>query len=347
MSHGLTKKDTMFSVGQTPWHKLGTILDAPPTIEEALKIAGLDWNVQLQDVWTAEGAAVPAKAVVREDSGDVLGAVGLQYTPLQNVAALKWFDRWIETGKVELETAGSLFGGRRVWALAKMKSDPIDVGGGDIVEKYILLGHSHDGSLAVRAGLTPIRVVCNNTLSWAVNDADASNLFRLQHRKNVVQKLEDVADKLDALDARLNDAGADFRRLAEAPVSGSKAVEAFVGAVYRQDGEQLKKGRRLGKITELFESGRGQDLKTSNGTHWGLYNALTEYVTHHQNKDLEKRTNGMAYGSGVETIRRGFDVAYVMATKQISIEDVFGAGSEIVERVDKAIETARVARKAA
>ena len=118
----------------------------------------------------------------------MLGVVGPRYTILQNQDAFKWFQPFLEAKEAALHTAGSLRGGSRIWVLAKLNREPLVIAQGDEVEKYLLLSHSHDGSLAVRVGFTPIRVVCQNTLSMAHN-ADASKLIRFKHTKDIHENL--------------------------------------------------------------------------------------------------------------------------------------------------------------
>jgi phage/plasmid-like protein (TIGR03299 family) len=338
MAHELTGSDTMFSVLETPWHGLGTVLDSPPTVAEALRIAGLDWSVYTSPLHarlqTPEGgfydSLVASRAVVRDDTHEVLGVVGAGYQPLQNTQALAWFDPWLASGKVTLETAGSLRGGRIVWALARIVSDPIVVKGDDTVNKYVLIAHGHDGAMAVRAGLTPIRVVCRNTLGMAVVKGDATNsLFRLSHRAGVVQRMAEVAQAIGRMDERLNEQGAAYRKMSDTEVTGGdERIVEFMGAVYRQSATDVRKGRRLDQVSELFASGTGQDLVGARGTYWGLWNAVTEYETHTAGRTAEGRAHSTAFGSGKDIIRRGFDVALSMATGTWSVEAAMGEWSD-------------------
>ena len=193
----------MFSVRARPWHGLGTVIDTAPTIADAIKLAGLDWRVELEPNYTyLDGAWVetPSQSVIKverladgSDFRSVLGSVGPAYTPLQNVDAFKWFQPWLDAGVATLETAGSLDGQRRVWVLARITRDPIVVSGDDEVAAYVLLAHAHDGSLAVRAGLTPIRVVCHNTLSAAIAGGKVESMFRISHTSGMRSRLADAA----------------------------------------------------------------------------------------------------------------------------------------------------------
>src|SRR4051812_10726631 len=121
MAHGITSRDGMFSVKQTPWHKLGVIVQQAPSIAEAIKLAGLEWEVYTDQLRTADGTEVNAFAVRRKDTGEIVGdSVGPRWHPLQNADAFAWFEPFVASGLASLDTAGSLFAGRRTWVLAKL-----------------------------------------------------------------------------------------------------------------------------------------------------------------------------------------------------------------------------------
>jgi phage/plasmid-like protein (TIGR03299 family) len=331
MAHGIESTDTMISVGTTPWHGLGTVLATPPaTTAEALKMAGLDWTVHTErarhtfydpaaadpsddaNAVIARVETIPAQVVVRDDTRTQLGVVGLRWTPVQNVDAFGWFDRWVDTGKVQIETAGSLFGGRKVWILARIVSDPIVIGPDDEIRKFVLLAHGHDGQLAIRVGTTLVRVVCNNTMSAAVSlgDGDGS-LMKIAHTSGALARLDDAADQIEMIDARLSEAGEAYRELARHDVTGGEqTIVDYVGAVYGQSEDDVRKGRRLPLIEEKFARGLGQDLKGARGTWFGLLNAITEAETHGRTgKPSESRAIRNVWGTGAAVLARALDVA--------------------------------------
>src|SRR5262245_12202528 len=204
--------ESMFSVRQTPWHGLGQVLQNPPSIEEGLKAAGLDWTVGRERLFTQAGQQCPAFAIVRQTDQKVLGVVGEKYRPLQNVNAFNWFSPFLDAGQAALDTAGSLAGGSRVWVLAKLNRDPIVVARDDEVQKYLLLSHGHDGSLAVRVGFTPIRVVCNNTLTLA--HGHGGELVRMRHSASLEGNLANLRETIDAVNAKFEATAEQYRRLA-------------------------------------------------------------------------------------------------------------------------------------
>jgi phage/plasmid-like protein (TIGR03299 family) len=330
MSHGIESNDSMFSAhGITPWHGLGTVMEtAPASTAEALQVSGLDWTVHTEPAihtfydpnpnadedggLIARVESIPAKVVVRDDTRTQLGVVGMRWTPVQNVDAFKWFDRWVETKRVTIETAGSLFGGRKVWILARIISDPIVIGPEDEINKFVLLAHGHDGELAIRIGCTLVRVVCNNTMSAALSLGDGNgSLFRVTHTSNALARLDDAADQIEMIDSRLSAAGEAYRELARHDVTGGEqTIVDYVGAVYGQSEEDVRRGRRLPLISELFETGRGQELKGSRGTWFGLLNAITESETHGKDgKPTASRAVRNMWGAGAATLTRALDVA--------------------------------------
>ncbi len=187
--------DSMFSVRETPWHGLGAVLDRPPTtIAEAIERSGLGWRVEREPIAIDRGDAATVDdwwlprceeisgwwANVRQDTRQVLGIVGERYRIVQNIEAFQFVDQLIGSA-MHFETAGSLHGGRRVWVLARLP-EHIEVGG-DPVRPYVLLMNSHDGSTAVVAASTPIRVVCQNTLNWGLA-ARAAEVLDPPHRED-------------------------------------------------------------------------------------------------------------------------------------------------------------------
>ena len=154
--------EKMMYVGNTPWHGIGVALDAPPSAEEAIKAAGLNWKVQKQPIFTPHRGQKNMEeiegfsAVVRKDKRRVLGVVGKTWQPLQNREAFQFFDPFIQAKVADYNTAGSLKDGQQVWVLAKLRADPMQVVKGDEVEKYLLLSNSHDGKAAVNVRFTPV-----------------------------------------------------------------------------------------------------------------------------------------------------------------------------------------------
>jgi phage/plasmid-like protein (TIGR03299 family) len=229
----------MIYVGETPWHKLGVKLDKPPTTLEAMIAAGMDWEVGQKSLVTCDGEPVDGALLnYRISDGRHFGVVGKSTHPIQNRDAFKWFDPFLANGEATIETAGSLFEGKRVWVLAKLSRDPSIIVKGDAVQKYILLANSHDGSTACRMGFVPIRVVCNNTLSLAVGDS-ASKLVRIRHTKNAVDMLEAIRETMNAANATFEATAEQYRFLSTVKVTGDDLAK-FVNVVFKRPAKPKK-----------------------------------------------------------------------------------------------------------
>lgn len=314
--------EQMFSVKETPWHGLGRIIQEAPTAEDAIRLAGLDWKVVEQPIYRDAGATfrngveyqaiTTHKSVVRESDNTVLGVVGENYTPLQNSEAFEFFNPFIESGLAQFETAGSLRNGRTVWVLARLNRAPIEVGKGDTVNKFLLLSNGHDGSMAVRTGFTPIRVVCANTLAMS-HEGKSSQLLRIMHSRQVTTRLEAVRDIVNAADAKFEATAEQYRRLVKSDVD-QKALKAYVEVVFgfsavEEERRAMAKDRITADITRLFETGRGQDLPAARGTYWGLYNAVTEYLSYEKGRTDDSRLNSLWFGDARLLNNRALEMA--------------------------------------
>lgn len=182
--------ESMFYAGrEKPWHGLGTQVEEAPTSADALRLAGLDWTVQRKPIQVCGGRKVDNFfANVRSSDGAVLGVVSDRYQVVQNAEAFAFTDALIGgEGQVHYETAGSLMGGRKIWLLAKLPDTEIV---GDKTEPYLCFSNTHDGSGAIRVCMTPIRVVCNNTLNIALNGAKRA--WSVRHTGDIQAKLQEA-----------------------------------------------------------------------------------------------------------------------------------------------------------
>ena len=320
MSHMLEEKEgqeaSMFSVGQTPWHKLGMIIEQAPTIEEGIKLAQMDWEVGLKDLFTADKQLVTHKAVYRKDNNEVLNIVGPNWKPLQNIESFKFFDKFLEEGAATLETAGVLDQGQRTWVLAKITDGLQDIVKGDPLQKYILLSNIH-GIGSVRVGFTPIRVVCNNTLTAAI-DCESSKLIRIKHSSQVVENVELIKDVMQVANRSFEANIEQYVALTKKEFN-SKDIENFVQMVFFPNGlkDATKSKNRFdllhGKINELIETGLGSDIKGVKGSYWGLYNAGAEYLTHYAKKDDHELLKNQWFGNGVKQNQLMLDTCLELA----------------------------------
>lgn len=314
MPHNINVTDggpSMMYVGETPWHKLGTKLERPATSEEAIQKAGLDFNVGKFPLRTAtlDLRVENYFATVRTDTMDVLGVVGSRYEPIQNKDAFTTtFDTLVGEGEAIYHTAGALGKGERIWILAKLP-DYIRVNGNDVVEKFLLLVNSHDGSGCVRVKLTPIRVVCENTLSLALSGAEQE--VHIRHTLNAKEKLKEAHEILGLTNKLYMQLDAIFNRMSETKVEGQTLTD-YVKAVFPENPESKDHSwtRKVhDKVFELVESGQGAEM--AKGTLWGAYNAVTEYVDHcrHWRGDETQRLKSMWFGSGEQIKKNAFRIA--------------------------------------
>lgn len=312
--------ENLLYVGAAPWHKLGRRFEIPPSLEEALVAAGLDWTVSTEPLFSGSGEEVDAMLTRRSSDQSILGVVGPNYTPLQNTEAFEFFRPFLDEKAAAIETAGSLRHGKRVWILAKINRDPMVIKGDDVVEKFVLLSNSHDGTLAVRVGFTPIRVVCNNTLSMAVN-SKASQLIRVKHTKNVVQNLENIQEIMNMADAEFQATADQYRFLSSKEIN-SKDLEKYVKLVFNSSAklaevagnlESLSNKRILESVIPLFEKGRGNDMNGIKGTYWAAYNAVNEYLQYERGDEVSTRMDSMWFGDSATKNKKALDTALILA----------------------------------
>jgi phage/plasmid-like protein (TIGR03299 family) len=244
----------------------------------------------------------------------VLGVVGPRYAPLQNRDAFGWFQPFLDARAAALHTAGALRQGSRVWVLAKINRDPLVVAEGDTVEKFLLLSHGHDGSLAVRCGFTPIRVVCANTLSMA-HGSDASTLIRIKHTRDVLENLANVREVMDLANQEFEATAEQYRRLARKSINQAD-LRRYVKKVFKVEDDQEASSRLknlMEEIVGLAEAGRGNNLPSVRGTLWTAYNGVSEWLTHNRGRSDDNRLNSLWFGDSALTNRHALTVALDMA----------------------------------
>ena len=299
--------DRMMYVGEVPWHKKGTQLQNVATSAEAIEAAGLTWEVEKRQVlYTAGKTSINTKpylgkfVTVRKDNEVALGIVGNIYRPLQNKEAFSFFDAIVGVKEAMYHTAGSLGKGERVWILAKLPGC-IKVTNEDVVDKYLLLSNSHDGSSAVEMMFTPIRVVCQNTLNMAMEDAVQSQRVAMRHTLSLGMKIEDTRKKLGIVKYQYQI----FEELSQKMLNIQMNQESFtaylekIGIITRDEEGKLsgRSENNLQTLTSLFEHGKGNDLPRVAGSAWAAVNAVVEYTDYIRGTD-ENRTKSILYGSG-------------------------------------------------
>ena len=213
--------ESMFSTREKPWHGLGTIVAEAPDSKEALGLAGLDWQVIQKKIYTSDRKPVQGYlANVRDTDGQLLGVVSDRYRVVQNEDAFAFTDALLGEG-VRYETAGSLQSGRRVWMLAKLPNEYIILG--EQISPYLVFSNTHDGSGAIKVAMTPVRVVCSNTLNLALHTT--KRCWSAKHTTNIAEKLDEARETLLFAESYMSALGAEFEELFKVRVSDRKAME--------------------------------------------------------------------------------------------------------------------------
>jgi phage/plasmid-like protein (TIGR03299 family) len=308
--------ETMAYAGQTPWHGTGESIseDSVYDLGVVKKLSGLNWTVELEPMFLKDGRKVECRqASLRSTDRSILGTVGPRYNPLQNDKAFEFFRPFLETKSAALHTAGSLDEGRRVWILAKLALDSSDIVPGDSVDKFLLLSNSHDGTLAVRVGFTPVRVVCSNTLAMA-HSSEASKLIRIRHHKSVEKTLEEVRDVMNVANAEFEATAEQYRALAKRQIN-REDLEKYIKIVLGVDEEEIKTRTRntIDGIINLFETGKGANIPGVRGTYWGAYNSLTEWLTWERGHNTDTRLNSLWFGDSANVNKLALETAVELA----------------------------------
>lgn len=293
----------------SPWHNLGIELNHPKTARDAIKMAGLDYVVVKKPLKVKLGSKQDAYVTVRTDTNEVLGFVNESYKPIQNIDSFRFFDDLVAEGEAIYETAGVLGRGERIWILAKLPGY-ISVHGKDIVNKYLLLINSHDGSSQVRVKLTPIRVVCNNTLTSALQGAGEFQIISAPNAEGDLDQTDTLLELSNHLYKKLN---VIFNGMAARKITQVQ-LRAYVQALV-PDNEETQNTARTEKIRnsvfQLHESGRGAQL--ARGTLWGAFNSVAEYTDHMMlDEDSSERLNSIWFGRGEQLKLKAFDLAEKM-----------------------------------
>lgn len=267
--------ETMFYTREVPWHGLGIRLEAPPTSADAIVAAGLDWTVEKRPLQTTDGIILPhSYATVRTSDKKPLGIVGNVYKIIQNKEAFDFTDLLLGQG-VTYETAGSLFGGQKIWLLARLEPQMVL---GDKVVPYLCFVNSHDGKGAVKVAITPIRVVCNNTLNIGLHQA--ARTFSTKHTGDIKGKLATAQTALQLASTYMASLQAEAEVLAAKKISDEKFDEIAKELLMPKEATAMVFERAKARIELLKSRANVPDLANFKGTAWGVLGAVSDFVTH-------------------------------------------------------------------
>lgn len=275
--------ETMFSARKVPWHGIGTVVEEAPTAEEAIKLAGLDWQVVQAPVFCGDFEAKDALGNIRErinpETGELekslLGIVSRDYHPVQNSEAFDFFDTLIGE-EAHYETAGSLHHGKRIFLTAKMERRWTV--GDDGIDTFLLLTNGHDGRHSLRAMVTPVRVVCQNTLNIAIKKVKRS--WSIPHYRTIKDKIAEARQSL-GLTVSYMDSFSEFGNRAIDTKVTPGVMEGLVDELFRNTPGYKTSEKTIEKKISIFEDClRAPDLRPYAGTMWGVLNAVSDYETH-------------------------------------------------------------------
>ncbi len=270
--------ETMFYTREKPWHGLGIMVAEAPNSKDALRLAGLNWKVLQEPVYTENEELIQGyKANVRDTDRKVLGVVTDRYKVIQNEEAFAFTDTLLGEG-VRYETAGSLQEGRRVWMLARLPREFII--GGERISPYMVFSNTHDGSGAVKTALTPIRVVCNNTLNLALRTAKRS--WSMIHTGDISGKIEEAKNTLLLADEYMTALGQEFENLRKIKLSEKQVLDYIKILLPMEENYSLLQKRGVEKLRadmkmRYFDA---PDLKDVGNNGYRFVNAVSDFATH-------------------------------------------------------------------
>ena len=270
--------ETMFYVREKPWHGLGTEVSEAPASLDALVYAGLDWRVEQEKVCTEDGVPIPGyNANVRSTDHAALGVVSDRYKVVQNDAAFQFTDDLLGEG-VTYETAGALQGGRKVWLLARMPQRYVIAG--DEIAPYMVFLNSHDGSSGVKVAMTPIRVVCQNTLNLALDSA--KRVWAAKHTENILNRIHEARETLLLAETYMGELGRGIDELSRIKLSDRKAMELMqeiFPVTEEMNGVQKRNNLRL--LEDLKQRyWDAPDLANMGQNGYRFVNAVSDFATH-------------------------------------------------------------------
>lgn len=328
MAHELdmTRGDAHCMVaGEPAWHRLGVNIAEAVDSATAIRLAGLDWEVEqwpLQAIDHETNQLVPVpehQAMIRSDSRAVLSVMSNSYQPLQNRDAFSFLDALVDHGQMTYQTAGSLKGGRRVWMLAKLPKD-VAVTSEDVQRAYVLLSNSHDGSQAIRVQPTSVRVVCNNTLQLAHATGKKSALY-FKHVGDLDAKVNQAKALLGIVEQSFDAFREKARFLADVPVTKAE-ITRFCERLIPDPGDgsdDKYRAQKRRRIAELMDH-PANALPSMRGTAWAMVNAATQYVDHEmptygksEIAKAESRLQSMWFGTGANLKDKAVDTALAIA----------------------------------
>lgn len=332
---------SIVTVREPAWHRLGKTVPNNLTIAEATVMANLDFEVGKADAYANveyldEGMEIATKlskipnkfATYRKDTGDILGSVGATYEIIQNIEAFSFFDQFIHESDAIVQTAGALGKGEQVFISVKLPAY-IKVAEKDVVEQYLLLSTSHDGSRSIEMMFTPIRVVCYNTLNAALSSS--ASRVKIRHTSSARDKLKEAHRILGISNERTEFMKEVYPILAKTQVD-EKGIKNYINNVFLNSNElalladigtnnvhqveeiSTRKANIIDDVYKAYYVGPGQQLDSAKGTAWGVYNAVTCYYHNIKKEaDASKSMRSNYYGANFDIMQKAFKEAVALS----------------------------------
>jgi phage/plasmid-like protein (TIGR03299 family) len=307
--------NSMAYTNAPPWHGLGNCLTEKQPIEVWAQQAGMNWTIRQSPVYfhSQEKTSVlypEQKVLFRSDTEQALSVVSSRYQVVQPREILEFYRDLTEAGGFELETAGVLKGGRKVWALAKTNQSAA-IKRNDVVNGYLLLATACDGTLATTAQFTSVRVVCNNTLAVALTNGTGA--IKVPH--STAFNAETVKKQLDISVSSWDRFIYRMKTLSERQVTHQEA-ENFIRRLFNEiaSSPNTVNGSAMKKVMALYNGGgRGAELSSTKGTVFGLLNAVTEFVDHERRaRNQDYRLDSAWFGAGAALKQKSLGQAMLL-----------------------------------
>ena len=324
MAHKLNETNGKVSFaarGEKAWHGLGQYVSEAMTSEQAIELGGLNYTVEKRPLYAPGWAGTMVEAEghygnVRTDTNEILGIVKGRYKIVQNKDAFGFFDAIIDQGEAIFETAGALGKGERIFVTAKLPEDMLVHG--ERVEKYIMLTNSHDGTSTIIAGFTPIRVVCNNTLTAALKNLD--NKVSISHTASAESRLKEASRVMGIASKYMDEVNMTFESMTTRRLSDLEMkyfIETVMKNGVKEDKSDKEASTRMKNLVDQVYSFAithpTQTTEAAYRTLWGAYNGISGYYNFLKDyRNADQKMKDMNYGYANDKISKAFDQAVVM-----------------------------------
>jgi len=321
MAHEITAADSMlYAVGtDVPWHGLGQEVDPSIPLNQMASKYNLDWEVTAEQMFRLNRVSdrpqyIPVEdkvALVRSDNDFVLGDATTGYVIFNNTQGFLALQELIDSGKVKMNTVGSLKGGKIVWGLLTMDDSQYEVDVNDIVARHILFSWGHDGKTGMAFGFTDVRTVCANTIRQAWS-SELSRLLRVTHRGNVQGNVDMIVKAIDTSNMEFRATISDYKKMLNTHINQND-IRSYVKAVLQLEEKDTNKRATnlINKVSNLSYLGVGNGPYAN--TVWGAFNGISEFLSHQSGRNADNRMTSLWFGSNAGVLRRAHSEAMKLA----------------------------------